>query len=238
MRWAAAGETSAMPPAGTTWSPTTRSRRTRRMSSDQRRMHPLRLLDAPLEHRELPQRLDRHLAAGAEHVRLLGADGGRCASCSRRSDSRPRGQDGARVLAGEHGRQQETRDLALAERPPVGVPRAHERLEEVLGLHAARPPLRDDPRDQGRHAGRAPDRGGARTEREARLQEGEEVHAAFEVVVEPRELLGHVAAEVAPDQAAAGDEHGQLVHGAQEVDSPRSPQRSKYASASSCMTRA
>ena len=63
-------------------------------------------------------------------------------------EARPRAQDRAGVLAGEHDGEEEPGDDLVVERAPIRVAGLEQRLEKVLSLADPGAPLSDEPADQ------------------------------------------------------------------------------------------
>ena len=59
-----------------------------------------------------------------------------------------------------------------------------------------------------------------RRQRQMGVEERDEIDAAFEVVIQVRELFREPATELLPDETAARDEHGQLVHRREQIHLP------------------
>ena len=86
--------------------------------------------------------------AVAEQLGLLGTQLGRPLGVLREQDARPREGHAARVVAGEHDREQQAGDLVLAERAAVLVLGLHQRLQHVVTDEAACTTIGDDALDQ------------------------------------------------------------------------------------------
>ncbi len=179
-------------------------------------MHALGLLDAALERREAPQRLQGDLAV-ADLARQLVEHRGQPALVLEEQDAGPRAHHRARVLAGEDRRDQQPDDLVVAQRAPVGVAGGHEYVEEILSAATTGAPLRDDARDQLRHARSRAVPAAEGGQRQVGVHHGHQVDAALEVVEQMGEVARETRAELGAHQASARDEHGQLVEGREEV---------------------
>ena len=186
---------------------------------DERRMHPLGLLDAALERGQTPQRLECDLAV-AELARELLHHARQPAFVLEQQDARPGAHHGARVLPGEDRRDQQADDLVVAQRASVGVARGHQDFEEIFSGATARAPLGDDAQDQRRHARPRPVAPAERRQRQVRVHHGDQIDAALEVVEQVGEITREARAELGAHQAAARDEHGQLVECGEQVHLP------------------
>ena len=124
----------------------------------------------------------------------------------------------AGVLAREQHGQQDSRDLVVAERTAVLVARVHERLHEVVRTGSCTPARRHDLAEELRHLPAGPVAASMRRGGEPGKEEPERVDALLQVVIGLGEAGIHPVANLLPDQAAAGDPDGELVHRVRQVD--------------------
>jgi hypothetical protein len=179
-----------------------------------------RLLDPPLEQGELAQPLVAELVAGGEDLLELGQHPARVVGMAQELDHGPGRGHRAGVVSGEHRRQQHAGDLVGRERRAVLVASLDQRLQEVLAAVAAGPPLRDDAADHLLQPDAGPVAPPERRDREIGIEIADRMDAALEIVVDRRELLGELVAELGAEQAVRRGEVGELGAVGDEVDGP------------------
>jgi hypothetical protein len=185
---------------------------------DQRRVQPQHLLQHGLEHRDLAQRVEGHLAIVAIDVVELVAHLLQQRRLLEQLQQHPGCGARAGVVAREEGADQHARDLVVVELAAVLVGGLHQALEHVARLLGLLPALRDDLAHQGLEAHArlvAPPEHG---DREVRVVVGQRVHALLEVVIDLRELLADLVAELAPQQAVRGRPDGELLHEVHQLE--------------------
>ena len=124
------------------------------------------------------------------------------------------------MLAREQDRQQDPRNLVVARGASVLVARVHERLHEIVGAGSGKAARRHDATEDFGHLPPRPVPGPMRGDRKPGEKEPERVYAVLQVVVRLRETGVHLVADFLPDEAAAGDLDGELVHRVRQVDFP------------------
>src|SRR5947209_2085340 len=96
--------------------------------------------------------------------------------------------------------------------------RVHQGFEKIFAVRAGAAPLFHDAAYDFHHAHAGTIATAHRGERPVWFEEGDEVDAAFKVVIQVGEFGGDAAAELVADQAAAGDKNGQLVRSLEQID--------------------
>ena len=185
---------------------------------DQRRVHALGLDKQALQLVHGADVFHRHQLLARHHLVLLLDQRSAQVRVTQQLDVGPRGHDGAGVLAAKQQRQDQPRDLVIGQRAVLLlVARRHQGLDEVFLDRSSAPTLGGDLRAQADDLGAGFVTLAERRNRQAGREEGNQVNAALQVVIELGKVRRHVVAEVAAEQAAAGDKDGQLVGGGVDV---------------------
>ena len=124
------------------------------------------------------------------------------------------------MLAREQHRQQDARDLVVAQGASVLVTGVHERLHEVVGAGPGLPARGHDPAEELHDLAPGPIAASMRRGRQTGQEESERIDALLQVVVGLGESGIHPVPNLLSDQAAAGDPDREVVHRVRQVDVP------------------
>ena len=183
-----------------------------------RRVQAQGLLDRALEQLHLLEVVVGQALAVAEDLLLLLDQAAGDVRVLAEQHRDPRERHAAGVVAGEHDRQDQARDLVLGQRAAVGVARLDQRLEDILVDLGVVAPRRDDLPDQLHHLHARPVAPAHRRQRQIRREETDDINAALEVVIELRELLREIVTHLLAEQAAGRGVERDLVADLEHVD--------------------